>query len=202
MKLYYSPGACSLATHIALREAGMNFEMVKTDLRSKQAGGQDFLKVNPKGYVPALQLDNGQIMTEGVAILQWTADQTPSKSLLPNWGTPERYKAIEWLNFIATEVHKSFSPLWNPAASEETKTAARAVIAKRLQIVENNLQTNNFMLGAQYTVVDSYLFTIMTWAPKVNVDLTPFPKIMGFCERVKMRPAVQDALNAETTAQN
>jgi glutathione S-transferase len=198
LKLYFSPGSCSLASRIALLETGMNAEYVSVDLRTKlDQTGADYTKVNPKGYVPALMLPNGQTMTEGVAILQWVADQNTAKNLLPAWGTAERYKAIEWFNYVATEVHKSYSPLFRPGLSDEQKANQVGVIQKRLQLLETQVGTAGYVLGKDYSFVDTYLFVILSWSPRVGVDLEKFPNLRGFMERVRSRPAVAQALAAE-----
>ncbi len=198
MKLFFSPGACSLAVNISLREAGLKFEGIKVDLRAKKAGTEDYLKINRKGYVPALQLDNGQVMTEGVAIMQWAADHATAKNLLPAWGTQERYKGIEWLNFIATELHKGMSPLWNPEFPAAAGAISRERVQKRFELVEEQLQKTNFLMGDHFTVCDAYLFTMIQWTPGLKVDMSKCPKTMAFHERIKARPTVQEALAMET----
>lgn len=198
MKLFYSPGACSLASHIALQEAGLKFELTKVDTKTKTTDNSgDFWKVNPKGYVPALQLDSGQVMTECVAIMQWVADQVPDKNLIPAWTTAERYKAIEWLNFIATEVHKSFAPLWKPNTPDATKALAKETIAKRFDLLEDHFKTNDYMMGTHFSVVDGYLFTVMRWAGFHGIDMKPWPNMTKFFARIEARPAVKTALDAE-----
>lgn len=198
MRLYYSPGTCAMAAHIALLEAGVKAECVRVDLRTKlDQHGHDYTKVNPKGYVPALVLPNGQTMTEVVAILQWVADQGGGQGFLPAWGTAERYKAIEWLNYVATEVHKSFAPLFKPGVTDETKAAQTALIAKRLPLLETQVGTSGYVLGKDYSFVDAYLVVVLGWAPMVNVDLTPFPNLLGLIERVRARPAVKQAMKDE-----
>lgn len=198
MKLYFSPNACSLASHIALREAGLKFEPMKVDLRAKKVGAEDYLKINPKGYVPALVLDNGQTMTEGVAIMQWVADQATGKNLLPAWGTPERYKAIEWMNFIATEVHKGMSPMWSADYPDALRAASKEKLARRFETVENQLKQTEYILGNQFTVCDGYMFVMLQWAPVLKLDISKFPKLMGYHEKIKARPAVQEALSVES----
>jgi glutathione S-transferase len=203
MKLYYSPGACSMASHISLIEAGLKAETVKVDLRSKlDETGADFTKINPKGYVPALQLDNGRTMSEGVAILQYVADQAADRKLLPAWGTVERYKAIEWLNYIATEVHKSYSPLFRPGMTAEQKTAQYGVIEKRLQFIEPHLGPSGYILGPEFSVVDTYLFVILSWSAKVGMDLSAFPNVQAFVARMMKRPSVVSAMTAEGLLKN
>ena len=198
MKLYYSPGACSLSPHIALREAGLNFELVQVDLASKKtASGQNYLEINSAGYVPCLQLDDGRTLTEGPAILQYVADQVPGKLLAPANGSFERYHLQQWLNFISAELHKSFSPLFNPAASEDWKNAVRQTIAARLGVVATRLKDAPYLLGDSLSVADIYLFVVLSWAAYVNLDLSPWPALQAFMGRVGGREAVQAALRAE-----
>jgi glutathione S-transferase len=198
MKLYFSPGACSLSPHIVLREAGLSFDLEKVDLASKKtASGTDFKTINPKGYVPALQLDNGQVLTEGPAIVQYVADQAADKQLAPAAGSIERYRLMEWLNFISTELHKSFSPLFKPAMPEEAKAMARETLANRLGVVAAQLQHSTYLTGEQFSVADAYLFTVLNWSRRVNVDLTPWPAVEAYMKRVAARPAVRAAMTAE-----
>jgi len=198
MKLYFSPGACSLSPHIVLLESGLPFESEQVDLRAKTtASGDDFTAINPKGYVPALRLDGGLVLTEGPAIVQYVADLAPEKHLAPLAGSLGRYKLAEWLNFISTEIHKSFGPLFKPDASEEMKQAARANLAKRFPTVAAALEGSLYLMGDQFSVADAYLFTVLNWAAKVNVDLSPWPALQRFQQRVAARPAVQQALREE-----
>jgi glutathione S-transferase len=198
MKLYFSPGACSLASHIALLEAGLDFTLDQVDLRSKRtAGGQDFVAINSKGYVPALEMKDGNVLTEGPAILQFDADLAPDRQLAPAHGTLERYRLVEWLNFIATELHKNFSPLFRPTSTEDMKEAARTNLRNRLAWVAARLEGNDFLTGSQFTVADAYLFTVLGWSGKVGVDLSPWPVLGAFVERVGARPAVRQALREE-----
>ena len=198
MKLYYSTGACSLSPHIVLREAGFSFELERVNLASKKtASDGDYLAVNPKGYVPALQLDSGEVLTEGPAIVQYLADKVQEKQLAPPAGTMERYRLVEWLNFISTELHKSFSPLFKPNAPEETKQAARDTIAARLNIVEKQLQGRDYLTGNQFGVADAYLFTVLNWARPMKFDLGQWPAVQAYMQRVAARPAVHDAMKAE-----
>ena len=198
MKLYFSPGACSLSPHIVLLESGLPFESEQVDLRAKTtASGDDFTAINPKGYVPALRLDGGLVLTEGPAIVQYVADLAPEKHLAPLAGSLGRYKLAEWLNFISTEIHKSFGPLFKPDASEEMKQAARANLAKRFPTVAAALEGSLYLMGDQFIVADAYLFTVLNWAAKVNVDLSPWPALQRFQQRVAARPAVQQALREE-----
>ena len=197
MKLYFSPGACSLASRIALEEAGLPFEAVQVDLRTKKTkAGADFTAVNPKGYVPALELDGGGVLTEGTAILQYLADQKPAAGLAPPAGSFERYRLQEWLGFINSEIHKSFGPLFNPAASEAVEEGAKALLARRLPIVEKALEGKDYLMG-KFSVADAYLFTVLSWAPKTGVDLSAFPALAPYLARVGARPAVKAARAAE-----
>jgi glutathione S-transferase len=198
MKLFYSPGACSLSPHIALREAGLAFDLVRVDLNTKTtADGGDYLGVNPAGYVPALQLDDGSVLTEGPAIVQYVADRAPERRLAPANGTMARYKLQQWLNFVATEIHKSYSPLFNPAAHVECKAAGKANLERRLPLVAAQLERGPYLLGEDYTVADCYLFVTLSWAPYVALDLTPWPALHSYSTRVAARDAVQAALRAE-----
>lgn len=201
MKLYYTPGASSLPVHIALREAGLAFEAETVDLGSKKtASGADFLAINPKGYVPALVLDDGQVLTEGAVLLQYVADRNPGAGLAPAAGTTARYRLMEWLHFLATEVHKNYSPLFNPKATEDWKTFARAAIDRRLGLVAKALEHSPYLLGEHYGVADCYLFTILGWSKWVNVDLAKWPVFEAYSARIAARPAVVATLAAEKAA--
>lgn len=198
MKLYFYPGACSLAAHIVLREAGLPFDLVQVDLATRKTlNGEDFLAINPKGYVPALQLDDGQVLTEDQVILQYLADQKPDAGLAPAAGTPERYRLMEWLAFIATEVHKGFGPFWNPAIPDEVKKLAGERLAVRFGYLDEKLAGGAFLMGERYTVADPYLFTILGWADFHKIDLSPWPRLIEYKGRIFARPAVQEALRAE-----
>ena len=199
MKLYFSPGACSLHPHIALREAGIPFELVRVDTRAhKIAGdGADYYGVNPKGYVPLLELDDGTRLSEGAVIDQYIADQKPEANLLPRAGTIARYRAQEWLNFIATELHKQFSPLFSPATPDEVKTQQRAKIATRFDLIEKTLAKQPYLLGDNFTVPDGYLFNMLRWTEHTGIDRTKWPALVAFYDRVAQRPTVQAALEAE-----
>lgn len=197
MKLYYSPGACSLSPHIVLREVGLEFEMERVDLKSKKTEhGIDYLEINPKGYVPAVRLDDGELLTEGPAIVQYLADWVPERKLAPAAGTMERVRLQEWLNFISTELHKSHSPLFNPAAPEEWKTWMRDLIGRRLALVAKQLEGRDYLLG-DFSVADPYLFTVLSWGRFVNVDSSAWPVIGAYQARMAARPAVLAALKAE-----
>jgi glutathione S-transferase len=198
MKLYYAPGACSLSPHIALNEAGLAFEKVKVDNKTKiMEGGGDFREINPLGYVPALETDDGARLTEGPAIVQWIADQAPAKKLAPPNGTRERTELQRWLNFISTELHKGFSPLFNPAMPEAAKAIFRERLATRFAHVDKHLASNEHLLGKEFSVADAYLFTISNWAARVDVDLAPYPNVLAYRKRIGARPAVQAAMKAE-----
>ena len=198
MKLYYSPGACSLSPHIALREAGLACELVLKDLQTQTlADGSDYRAINPKGYVPALALDDGQVLTEGPAIVQYIADRVPEKKLAPPAGTMESVRLQEWLNYISSEIHKTFSPLFNKQASEDWKKAARALLDRRIDYVAKALEGRNYLMGDAFTVADGYLFTTLNWSHWVNVDLSRWPVLGEYLKRVSARPAVQEALRAE-----
>lgn len=199
MKLYFAPGVCSLSPHIALREAGIEFELVKVDHRKHvlAADGSDFTKINPKGYVPALELDNGEILTEGPAIVQYIADLKPESGIAPANGTFERYKLQEWLGYINSEIHKSFGPLFNPAAPEEFKQVVKANLKNRLQFVADHLAKNEYLLGSKFSVADGYLFTVLGWCGFVGVEVSEWPSLVAFRARVAERPAVKAALAAE-----
>lgn len=198
MKLYYSPGACSLSPHIVLREAGLPFDLERVDLKTKQTEtGADFRGVNPKGYVPALLLDDGSILTEGPAIVQYIADRVPDKELAPAAGTLERYRLMEWLNFISTELHKSFSPLFNPKAPDDWKALVRGLIGQRLDLVDKHLGDRSFLMGETFMVPDAYLFTVLGWGKWVDIDIGRWPTLKTYTERIAGRPAVRAAMVAE-----
>jgi glutathione S-transferase len=198
MKLYYSPGACSLSPHIALYEAGLAFEAIAAPTKShKLADGTDYYSINPLGYVPLLVLDDGRPLREGPAIVQYIADQAPDKHLAPAAGTFERYKLQEWLTFIGTELHKGFSPLFSPGMPEEVKAAARSRLGGRFQWVEDQLAEHLYLMGQQFTVADAYLFTVVSWCRLVGIDISALPLLGEFMARVRARPAVQAALRAE-----
>ena len=198
MKLYYFSGACSLASNIALREAGVKFELIKVDRRTRKAAdGLDFNEVNPKGYVPALALDNGEVLTENVAVLQYIADRNPAAKLAPPFGTMERYRLVEWLAFINSEIHKSFTPLFRDDAAEDVKQYARKVLASRLDYLNRTIGNRPFLMGEQFTVADAYLFTVLGWARHLNIDLGQWPQLARYVERVGARPQVIEALKSE-----
>jgi glutathione S-transferase len=198
MKLYYSPGACSLSPHIALRESGLAFELVRTSTKTHQLeDGTDFYTINPKGSVPVLEIANGERLTEGPAIVQYIADQVPQKQLAPANGTMARYRLQEWLNFITSELHKSFSPLFKPGTLPETKEQFKAQITKRLQWVDSQLAGKAFLLGDTFSVADAYLYTVVNWTKPVGIPTDELPDLLSFMARVGARPAVVEALKAE-----
>ncbi|MCW2239714.1 glutathione transferase GstA [Azospirillum canadense] len=201
MKLYYAPGACSLAVHIVLREASLPVELVKVDLASKTTDdGRNYLTLNPKGYVPTLLLDDGQALTEVSVLLQYIADQSPEAGLLPAPGTLERYRALEWIGFIATEIHKGFGPLWSPATPELTRQAALDTLARRFYFVERQLDAAEYLTGSRFAAPDAYAFTVLNWTGYLKVDLERWPNIRAFLGRVAARPRVREALKAEGLA--
>lgn len=198
MKLYYAPGACSLASHIALQESGLPFEIDKLNVPSKTTStGEDYMQINPKGYVPAIRLNDGSVLTEGAVILQYIADQKPDSGLAPKAGTMERYRLQEWLNFIGTEIHKSYGPLFNKTATDDAKNSARILLSKRLAYVESQLGNKPYLMGGSFTVADAYLFVTLSWSDHVGFDLGPFPRIKEYIAKIRIRPAVQAAMRAE-----
>jgi len=198
MKLYYSPGACSLSPHIALREAGLPFDLVMASTKThKLADGTDYYTINPKGYVPLLELDDGQRLSEGPAIVQYIGDKAPASGLVPAAGTMARYRQIEWLNFISTELHKSYSPLFNPAMPEEGKAVYRERLKGRYQYINEQLEGKQYLTGDTFTAADAYLFTVTSWAKHVGVDVTGLANLQAYMGRVAARPSVQAALKAE-----
>lgn len=198
MKLYYAPGACSLSPHIALREAGLPVTLDKVDLKAKStASGADFAAINPKGYVPVLEIEGGAHLTEGPAIVQYIADQVPAKGLAPAAGTLDRYRLQEWLNFITTELHKQFSPLFNANASADWKQAVTAKLESRFDYLDKHFADKAYLMGDRFSVADGYLFTVLNWANFVKMDLARWANVKAYIARVAARPAVQEALRAE-----
>ncbi len=198
MKLYYSPGACSLSPHIALHEAGLAYTPVLASTKShKLQDGTDYYTINPLGYVPVLELDNGERLREGPAIVQYIADQVPDKQLAPANGTLARYRLQEWLTFIGTELHKGFSPLFNPATPEDYKPLVRERLLQRLQWVDDQLAGKQYLMGEQFTVADGYLFTVTNWTQPTKLDISGLANLAAYRERVGARPAVQAAMKAE-----
>lgn len=198
MKLFYTPGACSLSPHIVLLEAGLTFTMEKVDLKTKKTEkGSDFTTINSKGAVPALQLDDGRVLTEGSAVVQYLADQKPDLGLAPRAGSFERYQLVELLNYIASELHKGYSPLFNPSISADWKTAVLANLDKKFQWLTTYLGTKNYLMGDTFTVADAYLFTVLSWSSHVGIDLAKYHVLTAYLARVGHRPKVQEALKAE-----
>jgi glutathione S-transferase len=197
MKLYYAPGACSLSPHIVSRELGIPLEMQKVNTKDKSMeGGGDFRTVNPKGYVPALDLGNGQVLTEGPAIVQYLADQKPESGLAPKAGTVERYRLQEWLNFITSEIHKSFSPLFKPNTPDDYKKIAKENLGARFEWLDKQLAEREYLMG-HFTVADAYLFTVVNWSGFVGIDLAKYPNLAAYQKRVAARPKVREAMKAE-----
>ncbi len=198
MKLYYSPGACSLSPHIVLLEAGLAATLVKVDTKThKSADGGDFYAINPKGYVPLLELDDGERLSEGPVIVQYLADRNPSSKLAPAAGTMERYRLQEWLNFITSELHKQFGPLFQATTPAEYKEALKEKIGKRFDWVSGELGGKDYLLGSTFTVADAYLFTMLSWTKHVGIDLQRWPVLTSYQARVAARPKVREALIAE-----
>jgi len=199
MKLYYAPGTCALSPHIVLNELGLPYRLVRVDNKAKKtADGRDYLEVNPKGYVPALELDDGQVLTEGPVIAQYLADLRPDAQLAPPQGTFERVRLQEWLFFISTEVHKTFSPLFNPALPAAAKALFVDKLAQRFAFIDQRLHGRDFLLGGRFTIGDAYLYTVARWAPKFDLDFARWPSLARFMERVGARASVRAALDAES----
>ena len=198
MKLYYSPGACSMAPHIVAVEAGYTLDLEKVDIPNKKTSdGGDYWKINPKGYVPALALDNGQVLTEVGVICQYLADQKPESGLVPKAGSMERYRQMEALNFAATEVHKQLGALFNPKMTAEMKEVQLGVIERRFNPLEKMLADKQYIMGEKFTAADAYLFTVLNWTNKLKVDLGKWPNIQAYMARVAARPKVQETMRAE-----
>jgi glutathione S-transferase len=198
LKLYYAPGACSVSPHIALREAGLPHEIEKVDLKARKTeSGADYLAINSKGYIPALKLDSGEVLVEGVAIVQYIADQKSESGLAPKAGTMERYRLQEWLTFISSELHKSFSPLFNAAMPDEGKKIYRDRLMGRFAWVDKQLAGRDFLMGGTFTVADGYFYNMCRWAKRVELDLSACPNVNAFVTRVEARPKVIEALKAE-----
>lgn len=198
MRLYYSPAACSLAPHIVAREAGIDLTLAKVDLaKHKMADGRDFHEVSPNGYVPALELDSGEVFTEAALIIQYLADLKPASGLLPAAGTMERYRAQEWLHFISTEMHKGFGPLWYPTTPDAVRRQTVHKLEKRFSYIEQRLAGRDYIAGAKFTAPDAYAFTILNWAGPLKVDLSPWPGLQAYVARIAARPGVRAAMRAE-----
>ncbi|WP_431258033.1 glutathione transferase GstA [Roseateles chitinivorans] len=198
MKLYFSPGSCALASQIALREAGQDVELIKVDFATKTTVDGDYFQVSAKGLIPALRLDDGEVLTEGAVILQWIADQHPQFRLLPAFGTRERYRAMQWLNYIATDLHKGMAVMFSPFVDAASKTRfAEGNLASRFDYIEQHLSGSDYVLGAEFSVVDAYLYNVLRWPVRVNIDMSTYPSIKRFMDRMAQRPAVRAALKAE-----
>ena len=198
VKLYYSPGACSLSPHIVSREAGINLDLEQVDNREKKTkSGKDFWSINPKGQVPVLELDDGQRLTEGPVIVQYLADQKPACGLVPAPGTIDRYRVQEWLNFTSSELHKSFGPIFRPTTPDEYKKISKENIGKRFDWLDKQLAGKHYLVGDKFTIADAYLFTILRWSPRVDIDLGKWPNLKAYVDRLAARPKVQEALKAE-----
>ena len=198
MKLYFAPGACSLSPHIVLREAGAKFDLEQVDLREKKTKkGDNYWDVNPKGQVPLLELDDGERLSEGPAIVQYIADKNAASGLIPAAGTLDRYRLQGWLTHIGTELHKTFGPCFRPTTPEEYKKLSKETLAAKYRGIDKALEGKQYLMGDKFSVADAYLFTVTRWAPRIEFDLSPFPNVRAFMERVAARPKVQEALKAE-----
>jgi glutathione S-transferase len=198
MKLYFAPGACSLSPHIVLEEAGIAAETEQVNNQEKKTKtGKDYWSINPKGQVPALQLDSGEMLTEGPVIVQYLADQKPASGLVPAPGTIERYRVQEWLNFITSELHKSFGPIFRPTTPDAYKTISRENLGKRFDWLDKQLAGKQYLMGDKFTVADAYLFTVLRWSPRVEIDISKWPNLKAYIDRVAARPKVQAAMKAE-----
>ena len=198
MKLYFAPGACSLSPHIVLREAGAKFDLEQVNNQEKKTkSGEDFWKVNPKGQVPVLALDNGEKLTEGPIIVQYIADQMPGSGLVPACGTMERYRVLEWLNFTTSELHKSFGPIFRPTTPDEFKKISKENLGKRFDWLDQQLAGHQYLMGDKFTIADAYMFTVLRWAARVEIDLAKWPNVKAYVDRVAARPKVQEAMKAE-----
>src|SRR5258705_654840 len=198
MKLYYSPGACSLSPHIALHEAGLAHELVRVDLKAKKTEkGDDYTKINPKGQVPALRLDNGELVTEGPVIVQMIADKAAGKNLAPARDSAERYKLQEWLNFITTELHKNFGPMFSPVLADDAKAFFKDRVMAKFKYIDSQLPARDYLMGKQFTVADGYLLTMLSSAERMKFDLAALPNLVAYKARVGARPMVQAALTKE-----
>lgn len=201
MKLYYSPGSCGLASQIALRETGRQFDLVKVDFSTKRTVEGDYLQVTPKGLVPALRLNDGEVLTEGAVILQWIADQHPASKLLPPVGTRERYTAMSWLNYIATDLHKGMAVMFSPFVDKASKTSfAEGNLGPRFAYIDEHLSSNTYLLGEQFSVADAYLYNVLTWPSRVGIDISGYASIQAFLSRMEQRSCVRASLDAEGLA--
>ncbi len=198
MRLYYAPGACSLAPHIVAREAGVPIELIRVDLATKSTeNGEDFSRINPKGSVPTLVLDDDSVLTEGAVVSQFIADKSPSAKLLPAHETLDRYRALEWLNFVGTELHKGFGPLWRKETPDEVRSIVKNMLAAKFAYVDRHLATRDYLLGDSFSAADAYAFTVLSWSPVVGIDLALWPNLATYVERISRRPHVRAALAAE-----
>lgn len=198
MKLYYAPGTCALAAHIIARETNTPITLVKTDIRSKTyEGGGDFTKINPLGYVPALQLDNGTILTEGPAVLQYIADKSGSQTVSPAAGSDDYYRMLGWLGFVSSEMHGPFGTLFNPNMPDGAKELAKTRIASRLKVLDEHLASNEYLVGKKFTLPDAYAFAVLGWAPMMKIDLSGYPNVQAYAARISARPAVKTAMSEE-----
>jgi glutathione S-transferase len=198
MKLFYGRGTCSLASHIVLHEIGGKFEVEQVDLKAKQtAGGADYTKINPKGYVPALQLDNGEVLTENVAILTFLSEVNPQAGLAPTGGSESKYRLLEWLGYISSEIHKTYSPLFAPTTPDAYKATLQDKLKLRIGYVDAHLANRQYLFGDRFSAADAYLFVVLSWSPSRNVDLSSFANVQAFQQRMSQRPAVQAAMRTE-----
>ena len=198
MKLYFAPGACSLSPHIVLEEAGIAAETEQVNNQEKKTKtGKDYWSINPKGQVPALQLDSGEMLTEGPVIVQYLADQKPGSGLVPPAGSIDRYRVQEWLNFITSELHKSFGPIFRPTTPDAYKTISRENLGKRFDWLDKQIAGKQYLMGDKFTVADAYLFTVLRWSPRVEIDISKWPNLKAYVDRVAARPKVQAAMKAE-----
>jgi glutathione S-transferase len=198
MKLYFAPGACSLAPHIAASELGINVDLEQVDIREKKTkSGKDYWTINPKGQVPVLELDNGERFTEAAVILQYMADQKPAAGLAPAAGSAERYRMLEWLSFVGSEMHKTYGPLFRPTTPDEFKKLSREVIGRRLEWLNKQLSGKQYLLGDKFTLADMYMFAVLRWSPSQGIDLGTWPNVKAYADRVAARPKVAETLKAE-----
>lgn len=198
MKLYFSPGSCGLASQIALREAKQTFELIKVDFNTKMTVEGDYYKVNPKGFVPVLKLDDGNTFTEGAVILQVIADKFPEANLLPAFGSRERYTALEWLNFVATDLHKGMAVMFSSLIDKTSKSKfAEGNLINKFEYIDAHMSNKEYILGDQFSVADAYLYNVLSWAPRVNLDITKYNHVQKFMERMETRPAVRASLEGE-----
>jgi glutathione S-transferase len=198
MKLYFAPGACSLSPHIVLREAGLNFELEQVNNQEKKTkSGKDFWSINPKGQVPVLELDNGERLTEGPIVVQYIADRKPDAGLIPTCGSAERYKVQEWLNFTTSELHKTFGPIFRPTTPDAFKTLSKENLGKRFDYLDKHFAGRQYLMGDKFTVADAYLFTVLRWTARIEIDLAKWPNLKAYFDRVAARPKVQEAMKAE-----